>query len=82
MPNDFIDPETITTDNANPYFPLVIGKQWVYEGETEEGTEVITVTVTDDPFKEIEYPAESGHIFACVVVRDVVTVEIKKARAL
>ena len=73
-PEDFIDPEDITPANANPYFPLVPGTQWVYEGETEEGLEVITVTVTDK-IKEIEYPAESGQIFACVVVRDIVEVD-------
>ena len=76
MPDEFFDPETetITTGNANPYFPLIAGTQWVYEGDTEEGTEVITVSVTDDT-KEIEYPAESGNVFVCVVVRDVVAVD-------
>jgi len=70
-PVDFV---TINETNANPFFPLVDGNQWVYEGETEEGTETITVTVTGDT-KEIEYPAESGRTFECVVVRDVVELD-------
>jgi hypothetical protein len=53
---------------------LVPGTVWVYEGETEEGTETITVTVTEAT-KEIEYPAESGLIFTCRVVRDVVELD-------
>jgi len=73
-PDDFLDPEMITPANANPYFPLVAGTKWVYEGETEDGLEVITVTVTDE-IKEIEYPEESGQVFACVVVQDVVEIE-------
>ncbi len=74
IPENFLDPEVITSANANPFFPLVAGTQWVYEGKTEEGTEVVTVTVTDK-IKEIEYPAESGQIFFCVVVRDVVELD-------
>ncbi len=70
----FLDSEAITPATANPFFPLIAGTQWVYEGATEEGTEVITVTVTDI-IKDIEYPAESGQFFACVVVRDVVELD-------
>ncbi|MGB6282287.1 MAG: hypothetical protein WBF55_01665 [Syntrophobacteria bacterium] len=40
----FIDPDTINASNANPYFPLVVGNTWVYEG----GGETITVTVTGE----------------------------------
>ncbi len=47
--------------NANPYFPLVQGYEWVYEG----GGETITVTVTEET-KEI-----LG--VKCRVVKDVVT---------
>ena len=74
QPDHFLDPEEITPANANPYWPLIAGNQWVYEGDTEDGVEVITVTVTD-AIKEIEYPAESGQTFACVVVRDVVELD-------
>jgi hypothetical protein len=54
--------------------PLLAGTRWVYEGDTEDGLETITVTVTDE-IKEIEYPEESGQVFACVVVRDVVELD-------
>jgi hypothetical protein len=74
-PEDFVeDPTTITASNANRYFPLVPGYVWVYEGETEEGTETITVTV-ENYTKEIEYPAESGNTFVCAVVHDVVELD-------
>ena len=70
-PSDFIDPETAGESDLNPYFPLIPGNVWVYEGMTDEGLETITVTVTDE-IKEIEYPEDSGLIFKCRVVRDVV----------
>ena len=75
-PEEFVDdPGYIGGSVApNKYFPLVPGYQWVYEGETEEGTETITVTVTGDT-KEIEYPVESGKIFECAVVHDVVELD-------
>ena len=74
-PADFVDPDDIgDSETANPYLPLIPGTVWVYEGETEDGTETITVTVTDDT-KEIEYPEESGQIFNCRVVRDVVELD-------
>ena len=43
-PENFVDPRDIG-DNVvpNPYFPLVAGNTWVYEGDGE----TITVTVTD-----------------------------------
>ncbi|MGA1863705.1 MAG: hypothetical protein ACMUHX_01450 [bacterium] len=72
---DFVDPENIGSSvTANRYFPLVSGTQWVYQGESEESTEKITVTVTGD-IKEIEYPSESGLIFKCAVVLDVVELD-------
>lgn len=62
-PNDFIDPTTITTANANPYFPLVHGNKWVYEA----GEETITVTVTDQ--------TELIQGITAIVVRDVVSID-------
>ncbi len=62
-PNDFIDPTTITTANANPYFPLVRGNTWVYEA----GEETVTVTVTDQ--------TEVIQDITAVVVRDVVSID-------
>ena len=73
-PADFVDPDTINSGNANLYFPLVVGNQWVYQGDTDEGTETITVEVLDET-KEIEYPEDSGNIFICRVVRDVVELD-------
>jgi len=72
-PADFIDPAFIDAGNANPYFPLVPGTQWVYEARDEDDNllERITVTVTGET-KTIEYPEESGNLFSCVVVNDVV----------
>jgi len=43
-PVDFVDPDDIGgTVAPNPYFPLVVGARWVYQG----GDETVTVTVTD-----------------------------------
>jgi hypothetical protein len=69
--DEFIAPEAIVPATANPYFPLIAGTQWIYEGDTEEGLETITVTVTDS-VKSIEYPPGSDQYIDCVVVRDVV----------
>ncbi len=58
-PENFVDPNEIGNSVApNPYFPLVAGTQWVYEGADE----TITVTVTDKT-KLIEG-------VTCVVVND------------
>ena len=43
-PANFVDPDAIgTTVAVNPYFPLVVGNKWVWEG----GDDVITDTVTE-----------------------------------
>lgn len=48
-PENFVDPTEIgSTVAINPYFPLVPGTTWIYEG----GDEIITVTVTENT-KEI-----------------------------
>jgi hypothetical protein len=57
---DFVDPRAIGGAVApNPYFPLVAGNRWVYEG----GDATITVTVTDE-IKRIQD-------IDCVTVTDV-----------
>jgi len=49
FPANFVDPDDIGGDvDPNPYFPLVVGNRWVYQG----GGETITVTVMDET-KEI-----------------------------
>ena len=60
-PVDFVDPLEIGVSvDPNPYFPLVQGRQWTYEG----GGEVIIVTVTD------KTKLIAG--VTCLVVNDVV----------
>lgn len=61
QPAGFVDPDAIGKSvTPNPYFPLVPGTRWVYEG----GDETITVTVTEKT-KLIEG-------VTCRVVRDLV----------
>lgn len=78
----FLNPADIDIGNANPYFPLVRGNQWIYE--SEDGLEEIVVTVEVET-KMIKYPADSeegdseeyvddsGREIECIVVRDVVS---------
>jgi len=65
-PDDFVDIDDIIA-NPNPYYPLTPGTCRIYEAETEGGTEVIEVCVTD----------ETREILGvnCVVVRDTVTLD-------
>jgi hypothetical protein len=65
-PDDFVDIDDIIA-NPNPYYPLTPGTCRVYEAETEEGTEVIEVCVTDDVREILGVN--------CVVVRDTVTLD-------
>lgn len=65
--NPIIDPANYVADVTNPYFPLTPGTIWTYEGETEDGTETITVTVTDQTKTIL------GVI--CIVVNDVVSID-------
>lgn len=69
---NFVDPLQIgLTVDPNPWFPLVQGNQWTYEGSFEEDgeivTEIITVTVLDET-KLIDG-------VTCLVVRDTVEVD-------
>ena len=60
-PDDFINPADIGGDvDPNPYFPLVTGNTWEYQG----GDETTTVEVTDEIIEILGVP--------CVVVTDVV----------
>ena len=60
-PENFVNPlEVGNSVDPNPYFPLIPGMQWVYEG----GDEKITVTVTD------QTKLIAG--VTCIVVKDVV----------
>jgi len=62
-----IVPADFENGKPNPYFPLVVGATWVYEGDTGDGLERIEVEVTDRT-KEV-----MG--VSCVVVRDRVWVD-------
>ncbi len=42
-----IDPANFISGVNNPYFPLIIGKKYIYEGDTGDGLEHIEVTVTN-----------------------------------
>ena len=55
---------------ANPYFPLIPGTTWTYENTVAGETDTVEVF---NETKEFEYPADSGQIFNCIVVNDVVT---------
>jgi hypothetical protein len=69
-PSGFVDPDDIGGAVApNPYFPLVPGSFWVYEG----GDEVVTDTVTDR-IKEIE--GVRCRVVVDVVEEDGVVIEI------
>ncbi|MBZ0318283.1 MAG: hypothetical protein K8L91_17830 [Anaerolineae bacterium] len=59
-----IDPANFVQGVDNPYFPLVPGTAWVYEGETEDGLERIEVKVLD------ETRVVMG--ITCVIVQDTV----------
>ncbi|MCC6695939.1 MAG: hypothetical protein IT365_09960 [Candidatus Hydrogenedentes bacterium] len=65
--NPDIDPEDFVDAIDNPYFPLVPGTTYLYESETEEGTEQVEVTVTDAKVEILGVE--------CTVVRDTVTLE-------
>ena len=69
---NFVDPSAIgDAVDVNPFFPLVVGNQWTYEGtfdeDGEEITEVVTISVTDR-IKLIDG-------IRCRVVRDVVEID-------
>lgn len=65
-PEDFEEDPT-DLDMPNPYFPLIPGTQWVYEGDEER----ITVTVKSET-KLIKTDEESEEGVNCLVVNDLV----------
>jgi hypothetical protein len=62
-----LDPAGFVDGIDHPYLPLAPGSRWVYEGETDEGTERTEVEVLDER-REIEG-------ISAVVVRDTVTLD-------
>ena len=61
-----IDPDNFVTGIDNSYLPFSVGSKWVYEAETEDGTERIEVVVTNDTRVIMG--------ITCIVVRDTVTI--------
>lgn len=59
-----IDPDDFDDPGTNTYWPMVVGTTLTYEGETEDGTETIVVTVTEDTREILGVE--------CTVVRDIV----------
>lgn len=57
-----IDPSNFVKEVNNPYFPLAPGTAWVYEGQTEEGTERGEVTVLQETRRVMGVE--------CVILRD------------
>ena len=59
-----IDPADFTSEITNPYFPLVLGTTFVYEGTSEGKAELDTVKVTSEtrPILGVD----------CIIVHDVV----------
>lgn len=69
---NFVDPLEIGVSvTPNPYFPLVQGNRWVYEGTFEEDGEMITESITVTVLNETKLV--DG--ITCLVVRDVVEVD-------
>lgn len=62
-----IDPADFSTSIDNPWLPFPVGAEWVYESDTEDGLETITVTVL--PQTRTILGVE------CVSVRDVVELD-------
>jgi len=70
--DNFVDPLQIGISvTPNPWFPLVQGNEWVYEGSFEEDGEVVTETITVTVLNETKFV--DG--ITCLVVRDVVEVD-------
>ncbi len=62
-----IDPSDYVAGIDNPYFPLVPGSEWIYEGQTEDGIERIEFRVLEE--------TRTVMGVECTVVRDTVTVD-------
>ena len=70
--DNFVDPLQIGISVIpNPWFPLVQGNEWVYEGSFEEEGEVVTEIITVTVLNETKLV--DG--ITCLVVRDVVEVD-------
>ncbi len=62
-----LNPDNFTDSITNLYLPFIPGRVYTYEGQTDEGTETIVVTVTNDKKTILGID--------CIVVHDVVSLE-------
>ena len=62
-----VDPANFVAVVDNPYFPMVVGSRWVYEGEADGEAERVEIVVTDQP--------KTVMGIAATVVRDSVYVD-------
>jgi hypothetical protein len=70
--DNFVNPLDIGgAVEANPFFPLVQGNSWTYEGTFEEDGEMITETIVVTVLNE----TKSIDGITCLVVQDVVTID-------
>ena len=62
-----IDPANFTSNISNPYLPYKVGATWTYEGESEDGLEVIHIEVLNETRELLGVE--------CRAVRDTVTID-------
>ena len=62
-----VDPANFVAVVDNPYFPMLVGSRWVYEGEADGEAERVEIVVTDEP--------KTVMGIAATVVRDSVYVD-------
>jgi hypothetical protein len=62
-----VDPASFVDVIDNPYFPMLVGSEWIYEGESDGEAERVEIIVTDEP--------KTVMGIAATVVRDSVYVE-------
>ena len=62
-----VDPANFVAEIDNPYFPMLVGSEWVYEGESDGEVERVEIIVTDE--------SKTIMGIAATVVRDSVYVD-------
>lgn len=60
-------PANFSTTVDNPYLPYLVGSEWIYESDTEDGLETITVTVLPETRTILGVE--------CITVRDIVELD-------
>lgn len=65
--NPVIEPANFVSSIDNPFLPIVLGRTLIYEAETDEGLEVVTITVSDETREILGVE--------CTIVHDVVELD-------